>query len=356
MPLRDWFAGLWGKTSQAETDQPPVRGPATHVIILDGTMSSLARGYETNAGLTYKLIKEAGVTTDLTLYYEAGIQWQNWRSVWDVAAGRGINRQIMRAYGVLASRFRAGDRIVLMGFSRGAYAVRSLAGVIDMVGLVRAEHATERNIATAYRHYRAGATSEAAAVFWNEKCHPQVGIEAVGVWDTVKSLGLVAPVLWRLTAKAHAFHNHHLGHVIRHGYQALALHETRVAYRPVLWDSTDDWDGHVEQVWFQGCHGDVGGELKGFAQARPLSNIPLVWMLEKMAAHGVVLPGGWQARFAQDARAPSRGNWRGTAKLFVTRRRRLVGRDPSEQLHPSVPADDRFAAPILRAGTAIIRE
>ena len=67
-------------------------------------MSSLEPGQETNAGLTFKLLKEAGRRANLTLYYEAGIQWRDWKSTLDVMMGRGINRQIERAYGVLASR------------------------------------------------------------------------------------------------------------------------------------------------------------------------------------------------------------------------------------------------------------
>src|SRR6056297_308624 len=111
--------------------------------------------------------------------------------------GRGINRQIRRAYGHLASRYRAGDRIFLMGYSRGAYAARSLAGVIDRVGLLRVEHATERNIVTAYRHYQSTSGSDAAKVFAEAHCHAETPIEMVGVWDTVKALGLRLPILWR---------------------------------------------------------------------------------------------------------------------------------------------------------------
>lgn len=231
MPLRDWLLGLFGRKPRAEQGQPRGRGPALHVVILDGTLSTLEPGRETNAGLAYKLLNEKGRSSNLTVYYEAGIQWRDWRSVWDVSAGRGINRQIKRAYGVLASRYRPGDRIMLIGYSRGAYAVRSLAGVIDMVGLLRADCATERNVRLAYRHYRAGALSEAAAAFWKEKCHPECEVEAIGVWDTVKSLGLVAPVFWRLSTAKHAFHNHHLGHSIKRGFHALARDETRVAYQ-----------------------------------------------------------------------------------------------------------------------------
>ncbi len=337
MPLRDWLFGLFGRKPRTETGQPrDIRGPATHVIILDGTMSSLRRGFETHAGLAYKLLNEVGHGANLTVYYEAGVQWRDWRQTPDVAAGRGINRQIRRAYGVLASRYHPGDKIILMGYSRGAYAVRSLAGVVDMVGLVKSDHATERAVQTAYRHYEAGATSDAAAAFWKEYCHPEIAIEAVGVWDTVKSLGMVAPVLWRLSAARHAFHNHRLGHVVRHGFHALALNETRVAYKPVMWATDPNWHGHLEQVWFRGTHGDIGGQLNGYEPARPLANIPLVWMLERLEECELPLPDGWRDRFVQDAAAPSVGTWRGWGKIFVTRRKRIVGADPSERLHHSV--------------------
>ncbi len=351
MPLRDWLLGLIGRGPRAISGQPRERGPATHVIILDGTMSTLMPGCETNAGLAYKLLDEVGHSANLTVYYEAGVQWRDWKTTPDVAAGKGINRQIKRAYGVLASRYHPGDKIILMGYSRGAYAARSLAGVVDMVGLVKAECATERVIQTAYRHYEAGATSTVAAEFWKEHCHPRVEIEAIGVWDTVKSLGLVAPVIWRISQGRHAFHNHHLGHAIKHGFHALALHETRVAYRPVMWETDPNWSGHVEQVWFRGSHGDVGGQLSGFEAARPLANIPLVWMLDRLEQRGLPLPQDWSSRFHCDATAPSAGSWRGWGKIFVTRRKRVAGLDPSERLHDTVPADDPRAV-LFRARAA----
>ncbi len=336
MKLRDWLLGLVGRRPRAEEGAQRHRGPAIHVIILDGTMSSLRPGHETNAGLTFKLLREAGHRADLTVHYEAGIQWRDWRSTMDVVTGRGINRQIERAYGVLASRFRPGDRIVLIGYSRGAYAVRSLAGVVNLVGLVRVEHATVRVIRQAYRHYRAGGQGPACAAFGRIYTHPDVQIEAVAVWDTVKALGLRLPILWRWAERRHGFHNHSLGpHVLR-GFQALALDETREAYAPVVWVRPADWRGEMEQVWFRGSHGDIGGQLDGFGAARPLANIPLVWMLDRLESCGLPLPGGWRDRFACDVAAPSVGTWRGWGKLFLSRRRRVVGRDASERLHESL--------------------
>jgi uncharacterized protein (DUF2235 family) len=309
------------------------RGPVDHVIVLDGTMSSLLPGCETNAGLTYRLLRELG---HASLFYEAGVQWTDWRTTPDVALGRGINRQIRRAYGYLASRYREGDRIFLLGYSRGAYAVRSLAGMIDRVGLLRPNCATERNIRQIYRLYQYTPDGPSAQGFAERNCHTAAVIEMVGVWDTVKALGLRLPLLWRLTEPEHEFHNHTLGRSIRHGYHALAHDETRSAFAPVLWQCPPGWAGKVEQVWFPGTHGDIGGQLGGFDAARPLSNISLIWMLGKLETCGLDLPEGWRGRFPINPEAPSVGTWMGMGKLFMLRKQRIIGRDPSESLHASL--------------------
>jgi uncharacterized protein (DUF2235 family) len=336
------FGSLWQRPA---SDFGPHRGAVTHLIILDGTMSSLEPGAETNAGQAYKLAAEMG--SKVSIYYEPGLQWIDWRSARDVLIGRGINRQIKRAYGYLASRYHPGDQIYMMGYSRGAYAVRSLAGVIDRVGLLRAEHATESKIRDAYRHYECSAAGDVSKAFTNAHCHDAVCIEMIGVWDTVKSLGINAPVLWRLSEQMHAFHNHDLSGIVKNGFQALAINESRVAYAPVLWATHEGFEGRVEQVWFPGSHGDVGGQLGGFDAARPLANIPLVWMLKRAEEIGLPLPAGWQQRFVQDASAPSVGNWRGWGRFFMTRRKRIVGRDASERVHESVEEHSR-SAPMKR--------
>jgi uncharacterized protein (DUF2235 family) len=335
--LNERFLGWLGRSLRSEhSPDAKQRGPQIHVIILDGTLSSLEPGFETHAGITYRLCCEMG--TKVSRYYEAGVQWRNWRTTPDVLMGRGINRQIRRAYGHLASRYRPGDKVFLFGYSRGAYAVRSLAGVIDMVGLLRAEHATVRNIQTAYRHYECNPTGPHVAEFSRLFCHPKIEIEMVGVWDTVKALGLRLPFLWRKSEARHAFHNHQLGPSIQNGFHALALDETRQAYRPVLWKCPPDWQGRVEQVWFRGCHSDIGGQLGGEEAARPLANIALVWMLEQAESCGLPLPNGWHARFHTDPDAPSVGTWHGWGMMFLLRRPRLVGQDRSERIHETAQA------------------
>ncbi|WP_322573263.1 DUF2235 domain-containing protein [Pseudotabrizicola sp.] len=337
---------------ETESNAPPAgpgRGVVDHIVILDGTMSSLVPGQETNAGLSFRLFSEATPVQRRRLYYEPGLQWEGWRNFGAVAQGRGINRQIRRAYGWLASQYRPGDRIFLLGYSRGAFAVRSLAGVIDRVGMLRHDHATERNVTLAYRHYMTGPESRAAQVFTQETCHPEAPIEMVGVWDTVKALGLRLPLLWMLTDGRHAFHTHHLGASIRHGFHALALDETRAVFDPVLWSCPEGWEGNVEQVWFAGAHADVGGQVGRLESARPLANIPLVWMLDRAEACGLALPERWRDRFPCDPAAPMVGTWRSWGKLFLLRRRRIVGRDRSEKLHPTV-ADRGTAMGTMTAG------
>lgn len=313
------------------------RGAVTHVIILDGTMSSLSYGEETNAGLIYKLLSEL-TGPEISVYYEAGVQWTSWRNTHEVLMGRGINRQIRRAYGYLASRYRPGDRIYFFGYSRGAYAVRSLAGVLDRVGLLRADCATERNVQIAYRYYQSGGTSDAAKAFSRLNCHADATVEMIGVFDTVKSLGLRLPLLWKLSEPNHSFHNHALSRCVKAGFHALALQESRAVYRPVMWHSDPDWSGRLEQVWFAGTHSDVGGQLSGFEEARGLSNIPLVWMLLQSELRALPLPAGWRTRFIQDPDAPSVGQFRGWRKLFLIREKRIMGQDASERIHESAIA------------------
>jgi len=94
---------------------------------------------------------------------------------------------------------------------------------------------------------------------------------------------------------------------VKRGYHALARDETRVVYRPVLWETDPLRPAQIEQVWFRGSHGDVGGQLGGREVTRPLSNIPLVWILDRAGASGLPLPKGWRDRFEEDVTAPSMG-------------------------------------------------
>lgn len=309
------------------------RASVDHVVLLDGTQGSLRPGEETSVGRLYHLLR--GSNQRASVYYGRGLQWREWRHLSDVMLGWGVDRQILRAYGWLATRYRPGDRIFLIGYSRGAFAARSLAGIIDRVGLVRPDCATERNVRLAWRYYEATEPRPVAQIFRRRFCHAAAPIEMVGVFDTVMALGLQLPLLWMLSEPRYRFHDHRLGRSVNHGYQALALDESRSVLEPLIWDSEGTGASRIEQVWFRGCHGDIGGQIGHFEPARPLANIPLVWMLERAEGCGLALPEDWREQFVCDPAAPSIGSWRGWGKVFFLRAPRVVGRDRSERIHES---------------------
>ncbi|MGB0798721.1 MAG: DUF2235 domain-containing protein [Planktomarina sp.] len=337
--LFSWLLSKFRKPPEVadDADQTSPPAPRIHVVILDGTQSNLIPGHETNAGLALLLTQEM-IGSDFNVIYRPGIQFstETFTSMFNVLIGRGLNKQICDAYGALASKFRAGDQVYLLGFSRGAFAVRSLAGIIDRVGLLRSEHATHRQVMRAFRHYKRNPDGDVAQSFSDKYCHDYVCIKAIGVWDTVKALGIRLPFIWRAFDGRHKFHNHQIAGCVESGFHALALDETRVAFTPVMWETRADWPGHLKQMWFRGNHGDVGGHLGGRPATRPLSNIPFVWMMTQLGGAGLPLPKGWEDRFPMDHRAPSWGNWTGGQKFFLLREPRVVGGDPSESLHPTV--------------------
>jgi uncharacterized protein (DUF2235 family) len=333
-------SGLWTRLAGYRSRPPrlpQVRPAHVHVVLLDGTMSSLRPGCETNIGLTYRLLSELPDSANVTVYYEPGIQWRGIRRAHEVMAGIGINRQIRRAYLFLARNYRPGDRIVLMGYSRGAYAVRSLAGLIDKMGLLREAQIDEETLDRVYRLYREAPDSAAAKALKAALCHAYPAVNFLGVYDTVRALGIRWPVLWRFMPLPHPYHSHALGPSTRVARHALAIDETRDVYEPVLWDVPEEMaaSGDVQQMWFRGSHGDVGGHLEGYRPARALSNVALVWMLGEAEAAGLPLPLFWRSRYLTDPYAPSVGTLRGYGRLFVFRHRRRVGLDPSERIHPT---------------------
>ncbi|MEL6577091.1 MAG: DUF2235 domain-containing protein [Pseudomonadota bacterium] len=321
------------------------RRPRNLVFISDGTMSSEAEDARSNAGRLAGLLAELGPSAEQCVLYDRGVQGEGLTRWLNAATGLGIDYSIRDGYEFLASRYRPGDRVFLFGYSRGAYAVRLLAGMIGDVGLLRGEAATERNMVAAFRRFMCRKLTGGPAgrrAFRKAHCHAHVPIEMVGVWDTVRALGLPLPGFSWLAPLAAEFQNDALPHHVRHGYHALALDEDRLAFRPRLWRGSTDWQGRLEQVWFPGCHGDVGGEVRHWPRARPLANIPLNWMLRRAARHGLALPVDWEGRFPEDPAAESCADRTLLGRAFLLRRARRTGRGDGEALHLSVQA--RMAA------------
>ena len=219
------------------------------------------------------------------------------------ATGWGMALQIQRAYSYLCQHYAYGDRVSIFGFSRGAFAARSLAGFVDQVGLLLRTAARGKHrrylVTLAYELYRTGQYEK-----WLElrsfltqmvgSSIPRPGTEGqqstilpiyfVGVWDTVDALGFEA--LGKDNANIPIVRNHTGHHVaqdvpsnVTHARHALSLHELRKAFEPVLWNGCGS--GQVlKQVWFAGAHADVGG---GYADSGHSVHV-LGWMVSEFQA------------------------------------------------------------------------
>ena len=223
-------------------------------------------------------------------YYHPGVGTEeSWlRRAWDGATGNGLSRTVRSAYKWLADHYAERDQIFLLGFSRGAFTARSVAGFITHCGLPPSP--SWSLVAEAFALYRLDprdpATADKQAKFKREHpSPPRLAIHFVGVWDTVGALGIprkfdLLDIEWR----KNRFHDTQLSPLVRHAYQALAIDEVRSHFEPTLWTGAPAAGQKVEQAWFAGEHADVGG---GY-QENALSDLTLQWMFACAAQCGAM--------------------------------------------------------------------
>lgn len=211
------------------------------------------------------------------------------------ATGSGTAGRIRAAYHYLCKHFRprSGDQAFLFGFSRGAFAARSLAGFTGRVGLLLAdklEH-VERAYAL-YEHSEDPAHTELGDFLYQLTGRRVVTpddefylpMHFVGVWDTVASLGLPSRLQW-FTAPFTEYHQVECPPSVMTARHALALHELRGLFEPLLWAGGSHTD--LRQVWFSGAHADVGGGYKVGEDG--LSDIALRWMACEATKSGLTV-------------------------------------------------------------------
>lgn len=303
------------------------------VVMMDGTFASLAEGRESSVARLYATLaaSEAVKNERIGLYYAPGQQWAAWRTLPELVSGSTLDHAIRAAYAWLSRNWQPGVALYFFGYSRGGVAVSALAEMIARVGLLRAEHASDDNVLCAWNMYRYCVDARVEA----GRAHDHVPIRMVGLLDTVMSLGIRLPFLLSLSGPGFGYAEGHLPPNVENGAHALALDETRLTFEPILWDDASAGE-RVEQMWFRGCHPDIGGQLAGNERARPLANLPLVWLMSRAAELGLDLPDGWRDDYPCDRNAPSVGSWRSWGKAFLLRGARRAGEHASEALHSSV--------------------
>jgi len=219
------------------------------------------------------------------LYYDTGIGSEGKidKRVFDGATGTGISEKILQAYRFLINTYEPGDELFFFGFSRGAFTVRSLSGLIRNSGILKKENLNLVTKAYSLYHSRKPEHNprEVEATLFRKSFAIQEStiIKFIGVWDTVGALG--NPLFLKgIFSKKNQFHDTDLSTRVRYAFHALAIDEKRKNFGATLWHQQDGSMNQVlEQMWFAGVHSDVGG---GYPETESgLSDIPLEWMLEK---------------------------------------------------------------------------
>lgn len=279
------------------------------VVCCDGTWQSQNNQVPTNVFKIAQAVKqtdEQGSNISQILYYDQGIgavpnkeeKQSLLKGIGDSieklgggAFGWWIDEKIEGAYIFLCLNYEPGDEIYLFGFSRGAYTVRSLAGLINCSGLLKRPDIN--NTAEAYRIYRLGdriERDESAKKFRQNNVQQQVKIKLLGCWDTVGSLGIpnFTPLLLvdRMFNVKYAFHDTELSPIIENARHAIAIDEKRLGFDVTIMKPGTGFNGTLKQVWFPGNHGCVGG---GTAETIGLSNAALKWMADEASQLGLNL-------------------------------------------------------------------
>jgi hypothetical protein len=255
------------------------------IICLDGTWSDAdSPAPQTNVAILASLIDpkpEGG--PEQRIYYDAGVGTGGFLDrIAGGVFGRGLSANVLAAYRFLSQFYAPGDSIYVFGFSRGAFTARSLCGFLSASGLLTADMCNEANQEFAWNYYRTPpkARYPADRARLQRITHdPEARIRFLGAFDTVGAFGI--PTIWlnRIGRGAFQFHDADVSSVVDHSCHALAIDEYRMEFEAAVWTEPRHRKYRtVEQVWFPGSHGNVGG---GYDD-RGLSDLTLEWMLMRL--------------------------------------------------------------------------
>lgn len=309
--------------------------PSSNIVLLsDGTGNSSASPFKTNVWRLYQAIdiNPPSKTTEPKqfVYYDNGVGTENFKPLAALggAFGIGVWKNVRDIYTFACRNYVAGDQIYAFGFSRGAFTIRLLTGLVGKCGILKADSEADlvHGVQMAYEAYRRDFLIRASRrkhmiyhhvlrpprYFRDEKGRaiPRVDlgesgctqvfpdIRFVGVWDTVDAYGMPVDELklaidewiWPMSFADRDPSDRLL--TMRH---ALSLDDERPTFRPVLWNEVIR-DPHepqaeprilsserIQQVWFAGVHANVGG---GYPDDG-LAFTALKWMMDEAEKCGL---------------------------------------------------------------------
>ncbi|KAF4553039.1 Alpha/beta hydrolase domain-containing protein 4 [Elsinoe fawcettii] len=311
----------------------PVKGSRKRIIICcDGTWQSATsldpkQGCPSNVARISRVLARAGLDRqghqwEQLVYYDAGVgtgDISGMEKKRQGGLGIGLLENVIEAYNFIVNNYSKGDELFFFGFSRGAYTVRSAAGLACELGIIKPS--AMRDFLAMYNTYIKAGDFEHTfpeTDTWKRLVKEQgekqvyttkaghVKIKVIGVFDTVGALGVpdmghyvrfnllkMWPFRVLPNRKTYEFHNVKLNEHIEHAYHALALDEQRSTFSPTLWEHSTDLDeNELCQCWFPGAHINVGGGSNDNADSdkpegdgEQMAAISYAWMLDRIMPH-----------------------------------------------------------------------
>lgn len=278
---------------------------AKNIILLsDGTGNSAAKLHKTNVWRTYKAIdinSEEVAKTQIALY-DDGVGTSSFKplKLLGGAIGWGLKQNVIDLYSFLSRNYEAGDDIYCFGFSRGAFTVRILVGLVSNQGLAQGNNDVElkQDAKDKYESYLSD-WKKRTGQYTQPENNTSIPIKFVGVWDTVDAYGAPVDEIKDFINRCYPLYipDRQLSQSVEKAVHALAIDDERKTFHPLLWDESNEDGNRIEQVWFSGVHSNVGG---GYPDD-DLSYVPLVWMLEKAQQHGLRLKNGILGQYRDKA-------------------------------------------------------
>jgi uncharacterized protein (DUF2235 family) len=292
--------------------------PRRIILLSDGTGNSSASFWRTNV---WRMFCALDLTNnDQVACYDDGVGTSSFQplAILGGAFGIGLRRNVISLYKFACRNYQAtGDEIHVFGFSRGAFTIRVVIGLIIDQGLIPAGNISETELdrlaRRAYRDYHKkhfhtnwGLIIKQIRKWLGREIKPDTKVPAgrnvpdirfLGLWDTVAAYGLpvdemtrgVSQWIWPLEIPSHTLHPS-----VKRACHALSLDDERTTFHPVLWDEKKENvqtgtsrltnTERLSQVWFAGVHANVGG---GYPDDS-LAHIPLYWIMQEAKACGLV--------------------------------------------------------------------
>jgi uncharacterized protein (DUF2235 family) len=323
------------------------------VLLADGTGNSAKTLFRTNVWRLYQALdlepSTVGRVQQIAFYHD-GVGTSSFKplAILGGVFGVGLKRNLLDLYKFLCRTYESGDRIYAFGFSRGAFTIRILIGLVATKGLWQCPSETEldRAAARVYRDFRRDRPSDPKFtklfrwfrdLVWTRQrlpgpgcahTHPKhLDINFVGVWDTVAAYGLPLDELTRGVDRyiyPLSMRDYKLSPLVKRARHALSLDDERNTFHPLLWDEINEQvlidkecvkPDRLRQIWFAGVHSNVGG---GYP-VDGLANVTLAWMMDE-AGPCLTAAGASGLRFKVGAAAQVAAMIDGSAPLHDSRR------------------------------------